>query len=145
MTLELNKSPEIANVLVFQDHFTKHVLAYVTPDQTAKTIANFLYQGYISIFGVPARLVGNRGANFINSVINEMYKILSVKTLQTIPYHLQTNGMVERSHQTIMQMIGKLGEDKKADWPGHLAKIVHTFNATCCTMTGYSPHYLMFR
>ena len=35
-TLELNQSPRVANVLVFQDHFTKHILAYVTPDQTAK-------------------------------------------------------------------------------------------------------------
>ena len=30
--LEPNLSPRVANVLVFQDHFTKHVLAYVTPD-----------------------------------------------------------------------------------------------------------------
>ena len=50
-TLEWNQSPRVANVLVFEDHFTKHVLAYVTPNQTAKTIAKFLYQGYISIFG----------------------------------------------------------------------------------------------
>ena len=42
-TLELNESPKVANVLLFQDHFTKHVLAYVTPSQTAKTIAKFLY------------------------------------------------------------------------------------------------------
>ena len=55
-TLELNQSPRVANVLVFQDHFTKHVLVYVTPDQTAKTITKFLYGGYISIFGAPARL-----------------------------------------------------------------------------------------
>ena len=41
-------------------------------------------------------------------------------------------------------MIGKLGEDKKADWPGHLAEIVHTYNATWSAVTGYSPHYLMF-
>ena len=46
--MELDKSPRVANVLVFQDHFTKHVLAYVTPDQTAKTIAKFLY-GAISL------------------------------------------------------------------------------------------------
>ena len=45
----------------------------------------------------------------------------------------------------IMQMIGKLGEDKKADWPSHLAEIVHTYNATHSAVTGYSPHYLMFR
>ena len=43
-----------------------------------------------------------------------------------------------------MRMIGKLGKDKKANWPGHLAEIVHTYNATCSAMTGYSPHYLMF-
>ena len=40
-------------------------------------------------------------------------------------------------------MIGKLGEDKKADWPGHLAEIVHAYNATQSAMMGYSPHYLM--
>ena len=54
------------------------------------------------------------------------------------------NGLVERSHQTIMQMIGKLGEDKKAKWPGHLAEIVHAYNATQSAMMGYSPHYLIF-
>ena len=50
-TMELGQLPRVANVLVFQDHFTKHVLAYVTPDQTVKTITKFLYGGYISIFG----------------------------------------------------------------------------------------------
>ena len=44
----------------------------------------------------------------------------------------------------IMHMIGKLGEDKKADWPSHLAEIVHAYNATKSRVTGYSPHYLMF-
>ena len=78
-TLEPNQSPRVANVLVFQDHFTKHVLAYVTPDQTAKTIANFLYGGYISIFGAPARLLSDRGASFTNSVIEEMCKILGIQ------------------------------------------------------------------
>ena len=44
-----------------------------------------------------------------------------------------------------MHMIGKLGEDKKANWPSHLAEIAHTYNATQSAVTGYSPHYLMFR
>ena len=41
-------------------------------------------------------------------------------------------------------MIGKLGEDKKADWSSHLAEIAHAYNATQSAITGYSPHYLMF-
>ena len=41
-------------------------------------------------------------------------------------------------------MIGKLGDDKKANWPGYLAEIVQAYNATHSALTGYSPHYLMF-
>ena len=126
-TFELNQLPRVANVLVFQDHFTKHVLAYVTPDQTAETIATFLYGGYISIFGAPARLFNNRGASFISGIIEEVCKILGIKQMQTMPYHPR---LVERSHQMIMCMIEKLGEDKKANWPSHLAEIAHAYNAT---------------
>ena len=144
-TLELNQSPRVTNVLVSQGHFTKHILAYVTPDQTTKTVTKFLYGGYISIFGAPARLLSDRGASFTSSIIEELQKILGIKWLQTMPYHPQTNGMVERSHQMIMHMIRKLGEDKKTDWPSHLAEIAHTYNTTWSTVTRNNPYYLMFR
>ena len=84
-TLEPNQSSRVTNVLAFEDHFTKHVLAYVTPNQTAKTVAKFLYQGYISVFGAPARLLSERGANFMSSVVEELCKILGVKKPQTMP------------------------------------------------------------
>ena len=118
---------------------------YVTPDQTAKPIAKFLYGGYIPIFGALARLLSNRGASFTSNIIEELCKILGVKLLHTTPYHPQMNGLVERLHQMIMHMIGKVGKDKKADWPSHLAEIVHAYNATRSAVTRYSPHYLMFR
>ena len=121
------------------------MLAYVTPDQTAKTIAKFLYGGYISIFGPLARFLSDGGTSFISSIIEEPYKILGIKQLWTTPYHPQTNGLVERSHQMIMCMIGKLGEDRKGDWPSPLAERVHAYNATQSAVTRYSPHYLMFR
>ena len=128
--MELNQSPRVTNFLVLQDHFTKHVLAYVTPDQTAKTVTKFLYGGYISIFEALARLISDRGTSFTSSIIEELCKILGIQQLQTMPYHPQTNGLVGRLHKMIMHMIGKLGEDKKANWPSHLAEIVHTYNAT---------------
>ena len=74
-TLELNKSPKVTNILVCQDHLTKHVLAYVAPVQTVKTITKFLYQGYISIFAASASLLSDWGANFMSSIIDEMCKI----------------------------------------------------------------------
>ena len=142
-TLEQNQSPRVANVLVFKDHFTKHVLAYVTPDQTDKTVAKYLYQCYILIFGALARLLSDRGANFMSSVIDEMCKILIVKKLKTVPYHPQTNGLVEIAPD-YNENDWEAGQRQKNWLARHLAEIVHAYNATCSTVTGYSLHYLMF-
>ena len=142
MTMELNRPSKVTDILVFQDHFTKHIMVYVTPDQAAKTVTKFLYQGYMSIFGALARLLNDCGVNLMSSIIGKMCKLLSMKKLQTMPYHPQVNGFVERSHQTIMWMIGKLGQDEKADWPSHLAEIVHAYNATQSAVIGYSQPYL---
>ena len=87
MTIELNRPPKVTNILVFQDHFMKPVMAYVTPNQTANTVAKFLYQGYILIFGALARLLSDHGANFMSNIIIEMCKLLSMKKLWTKPYH----------------------------------------------------------
>ena len=38
-----------------------------------------------------------------------------------------------------MQMIGKLGKDKKANWPEHLAEIEQAYTSTWCTVFGYRP------
>ena len=40
-TMESNQSPRVANVLVFQDHFLKHVWAYVTLIKLQKPSLNF--------------------------------------------------------------------------------------------------------
>ena len=69
MTLELNKLPNVINILVFQDHFIKHMMAYVTPNQMARTVVKFLYHGYISIFDAPARLLSDWGIYFMSSII----------------------------------------------------------------------------
>ena len=78
------------------------------------------------------------------ALLANMCKLLGVNKLWTTPYHPQMNGLVERSCQTIMWMIGKLWQDEKVNWPAHLAEIVHAYNATQSTVMGYSPHYLMF-
>ena len=41
--MELDQPPHVVNVLVFCDLFMRHTMAYVTPDQTAKALAKFLW------------------------------------------------------------------------------------------------------
>ena len=63
---------------------------------------------------------------------------------KTLPYHAQTNGQVEWMNQTIIRMIGKLEQDKKAHWSEHLLEMLSAYNGTCSAVTGYSPYFLLF-
>ena len=88
-TMELNRLPKVTNILMFKDHFTKHVMVYMISNQTAKTVAKFLYKGYILVFGAPARLLSDHSVNFMSNIISEMCKLLGIeeswKPCPTIP------------------------------------------------------------
>ena len=142
--MELDKPLHVLDFLVFCDHFTRQIMAYVTPDQTAKTVAKFLWQGYILIFGAPAKLLSDQGANFDSNIISEVYELMGIWKARISLYHPQTNQQVEQAHQTLMQMIGKLGKGWKAEWPKHLPELLYAYNSTRLAITGYNPHYLMF-
>ena len=58
-TMELNKPPSIKNILVISDHFTRYTLAVVTKDKTAKAKAKVLYERFITVFGMPAKLLSD--------------------------------------------------------------------------------------
>ena len=76
--MELDQPPNIMNVLVFCDHFMKHLMAYLASDQTAKNIAKFLWQGYISIFCAHAKLLSDQGANFKSNIIRELCEPMGI-------------------------------------------------------------------
>ena len=67
-----------------------------------------------------------------------------MQKLRTSPYHAQTNGQVEHMNQTIIRMIGKLEEDKKACRSEHLLELLLAYNTTCSAVIRYSPYYLLF-
>ena len=143
-TVPLTEEPVIWNVLVLQDHFSKYVVAYVVKDKTARTATETLRNGYFGLFSAPAYLVSDQGKAFMGHIITHLCDLYGVQKLRTSPYHAQTNGQVERMNQTIIHMIGKLEEDKKACWSEHLLELLLAYNATCSTVTGYSPYYLLF-
>ena len=47
-------------------------------------------------------------------------------------------------NQTIIHMIGKLEQDKKAHWSEHLPEMLSAYNGTRSAVTGYSPYFLLF-
>ena len=130
--------------MVMQDHFSKYVVAYVVKDQAARTAAETLRNGYFDLFGAPAYLVSDQGKAFMGHLITNLCELYGVQKLRTSPYHAQTNGQVEQMNQTIIHMIGKLEQDKKAHWSEHLLEMLSAYNGIHSAVTGYSPYFLLF-
>ena len=145
MDMELNKPPGVKNVLVITDHFTRYAMAFITKDQTAKMVTRVLYEQFITVFGVLAKLLSDRGANFTSRLVEELCSAFSIQKCRTTLYHAQCNGQVECFHQTLFRMLGKLTKDKKVQWEKHLLEVFQVYNSTRSVVTGYSLHYLMFR
>ena len=95
MDMELNKPPGVKNVLIITGHFMQYAMAFVTKDQTAKTVIRVLYEWFITIFGVPAKLLSDRGANFTSRLVEELCSAFGIQKCCTTSYHAQCNSQVE--------------------------------------------------
>ena len=89
--------------------------------------------------------MSDQAAEFTGQVISELCELLGVTKIRTLPYHPQTNGAIERVHQTLSRMIAKMDPGKRAKWLAHLGPILIAYYATRSLITGYSPYFLMFR
>lgn len=69
---------------------------------------------------------------------------MGVWKIWTSPYHPQTNGQCESFNSTLINMLGTLPKEKKAEWKNHIGTLVHAYNCTWNSATGFSPYYLMF-
>ena len=142
--MELNKPPVVKNILMMTDNFMRHTLVMVMKDQTAKTVMKVFYKCFIAVFGVPAKLLSDRGANFTSTLMKELCAAFGIQKCRTTAYHAQCNRQVEHFHQMLFHTIGKLAHNKKAQWEQHLPELLQPYNSTQSVVTGYLPHYLMF-
>ena len=102
-----DRPPSINNVLVITDHFMFYTMAVITKDLMAKTVAKVLYERFIAVFGAPAKLLSDHGANFTSAIVGELCAAFGIQKCRTTAYHMQCNGQVEWFHQTLFRMIKK--------------------------------------
>ena len=60
-TMDLDRTPQVKNILMMVDHFTGYMRAHDTKDQMASMVTKCLYEGFISIFGATERIITNQG------------------------------------------------------------------------------------
>lgn len=124
-----NKS---VDVLVVTDHFTKLAGAYPCPNQSARTVAHVLWNNFFSIYGFPACIHSDRGANFESSLIAELLRMAGVDKSHTMPYHPMGNGQAERFNHTLGSMIRSLPPCSKVKWPQMLNTLTIAYNCSPC-------------
>ena len=131
-------------ILVIIDQFTRYAQAYATTNKSAKTAAEKLFNDFVLKFGTPNRILHDQGKEFENKLFHELEKYFGIKRCRTTPYHPMCNSMVERLNSAVIQMLRILSEKLKYKWKDSLNKLMHTYNCTKHSITGYSPYFLLF-
>ena len=73
----------------------------------SKTIAKFIYETQICRYGCPAVIVCG-GSPKNQGITGQLLKRYGIKNIQIVPYHPQSNGLVERGHQNIVDALAKM-------------------------------------
>ena len=62
----------------------------------------------------------------------------------TSAYHPQTNGLDERTNQTLKQRLSKLVNEHQNNWCDFLDEVAYSIRTQRQASTKYTPFYLMF-
>ena len=144
LCLESRKDLE-ENVLVVTEHFTRYAQVYVTRTQTAQITVKTLWYKFIIHYGLPKKILSDQGQNFESQLVADPCMLMGTQKIWTSPYHPHTNGQCKRFNLTLIGMLGMLPQEKKSDWKNHIGTLVHAYNCTQNSATGFSPYYLMYR
>ena len=144
LKIESNQNDKDMHILIVTDHFTRFTQAFITPNETTPVVARTLWDQYFMKYGIPEKIISDQGRNFESKLIAELCNLARIQKLCTSPYRPQTNGQCECFNSTLISMIGTLPPDMKRNWQAQIATLVHGYNCTKSSATGYKPYTLMF-
>jgi transposase InsO family protein len=131
-------------LLTFIDHFTRFCDAIPIVRQDTETIAREFVMRIITQFGVPKRLLTDRGANFTSSLLKETCKLLRIQKLQTSSYNPRANGVCERMHKLLIDMLSHFVRKDAKNWDEYVPYAVMAYRAVPHCSLKHSPYYLVF-
>lgn len=140
----LTTSEDARFVLVVIDHFTQWVIAIPTQGRTAAVVARALVEEVFCRYGVPKRILSDRGSEFRSEMIQQIHQTLHVKQLFTSSNHPQCNGKVERTNATLKEIIFALHGEFKGQWIQSLQLATFAYNTSVSEVTLHTPFFLLY-
>ena len=130
--------------LVFVDYLTKWPEVFAMQDQSALTIARLFVEEIVCRHGVPRELLSDRGAAFLSKLMLEVCRLMGTKKVNTTAYHPQTDGLVERFHRTLTDMLAKTVEKDGSNWDEKLPYVLFAYRTSLQQSTAESPFFLLY-
>ena len=80
--------------------------AIPVPDKQATTAARTMFNDVFLQYGFPSILQSDRGGEWLNAVLRQLTKLLSIEHIVTTGYRPRLNGSTERVHRWLNTGIG---------------------------------------
>ena len=94
--------------------------------------------------GIPHEILTDCGTQFTSELMKEVSRLLSLRQLNTTPYHPICNGLVEKFNGTLKRMLKKLCEEKPRDWDSYLSPLLFAYREVPQETLGFSPFELLY-
>ena len=107
-------------VLVIMDYVMRWLEAIPLKNKCSQTVADKLCVLFTR-YGIPEEVLTDCGANFLSQLLKDLYNLMGIRSLKTMPYHPHMDGMVERFNRMMKVMLKK----NKAKWIGRGTKLCH--------------------
>jgi len=131
-------------ILTAIDYLTRWPLAVPSKDATTESMVDFLLNHLISTFGVPEKIITDRGSIFNDRAMELLFSRLNIKHSMTTAYRPQANGRVERMHRTLKTILAKLTENDRESWPKTLWKALLAIRTMANESTRQTPAKLLY-
>ena len=94
------------------------------------TVTETFVHEFVSRFGVPQKLHTDQGTQFQSRVMKEICKILGIHKTRTTPFHLMSEGLVERFNRTLESMLSLYVKTNQRDWDKFVSLITMAYRST---------------
>ena len=109
----------------------------------AKTIVQALTK-FFTLVGLPKSIQSDQGSNFMSGLFQQVMHELNITQFKSSAYHPESQGALERFHQTLKNMIRMYCQDKEKDWDEGVHFLLFAARDSVQESLGFTPFELVF-
>lgn len=115
-------------ILTITDTFTKYAEIVALPNKEAPTMAEALFNKWVCLYGVPVKIITDKGKEFCNKPQDELWQLIGTSGLTTTTYLLQCNSQAVK--KMIAKYLSSFVSNSTLDWEEFLAPLMFSYNTS---------------